>query len=79
MSSAIQDMHRESIEESLRIVASFPLTFQSAELLSETMSRSGNPFTNVKLKTSVAECLLALKTLAKISAELDLLALSKTR
>ena len=66
-------MYRQSIEDHLRIVSSFPVTFQSAQLLTETMSESENQFTNVKLKASVAECVHSLKCIAKISAELDLL------
>ena len=72
-SNAMEDMYRQSIEDHLRIIAAFPATFQSAQLLSEVLSESENLFTNVKLKSSVAECLHSLRCISRISAELDLL------
>ena len=66
-------MYRQAIEENLRILANFPVTFQSSLILSETMSPAEDASVNIKVKTAVSECLNALTAINKISSELDLL------
>lgn len=72
-SSVIEDMYRESLDENFKIVTQFPVTFQSALMLSETMSPAENAVTNVKMKTAVSECLNALREISRISGDLELL------
>lgn len=72
-SSAIEDMYRESLDENFKIVTQFPIIFQSSLMLSETMSPAENAAMNIKMKTAVSECLNALREIARISGDLELL------
>jgi hypothetical protein len=72
-SSGLEELYRESIDENLKILMQFPVVFQQACMMSETMLPSEDAIGRIKTKTSIRECLNALQTLARISSELELI------
>jgi hypothetical protein len=72
-SSGVGDSYRQALEENIRLISQFPITLQSALILSETMSPSENASTDIKVKTAVSECLNAINAVSKLSCDLELL------
>jgi predicted DNA-binding protein YlxM (UPF0122 family) len=75
-SNAIEEVYRESVKDNIRILTEFPVNFQSALVLTETHSIGEDISTNVKVKTTVEECLNALSKISRLSGDLELLSLS---
>jgi hypothetical protein len=73
---AFEDMYKEKIDTNIDILARFPPALMESITLPETMSPAEDATTSIKVKTAVSECLNALKTLSKVAADLDLLAVS---
>ena len=75
MSTALEDLFAQKVDENLQILAKFPVTLQSALILSDTMSPAQDACTNIKVRTAVYECLNAIQEISKLSGDLDILSL----
>ncbi len=66
---------KNSIEENLKILNSFPQNFTNSLNLSENLNQTENQISQFKLKVEIAEILNSIRTILKVSNELEILKL----